>query len=89
MIKITLKDGSIKEVEKNTSVYEVAKSISGRLAKEAVLGEVNGHKVDLSFVLTDDASLNIYTFNEPEGKDTFRHSTAHIMARAVKIIPKG
>lgn len=89
MIKITLKDGSIKEVEKNTSVYEVAKSISGRLAKEAVLGEVNGQKVDLSFILTEDATLNLYTFNDPEGKDTFRHSTAHIMARAVKkLYPK-
>lgn len=89
MIKITLKDGSIKEVEKNTSVYEVAKSISGRLAKEAVLGEVDGQKVDLSFILTEDATLNLYTFNDPEGKDTFRHSTAHIMARAVKkLYPK-
>ena len=89
MIKITLKDGSIKEVEKNTSVYEVAKSISGRLAKEAVLGEVDGQKVDLRYILTEDATLNLYTFNDPEGKDTFRHSTAHIMARAVKkLYPK-
>ena len=50
MIKLTLKDGSIREVEKGITVYDVAKQISGRLAKEAVVGSVNGRTVDLSYV---------------------------------------
>ncbi len=84
MIKITLKDGSVREVEKGSSVYDVAKAISGRLAKEAVVGEVNGEIVDLSFELNEDVSLSILKFDDEQGRDTFRHSTAHIMARAVK-----
>ncbi len=84
MIKITLKDGSVREVEKGSSVYDVAKAISGRLAKEAVVGEVNGELVDLSFELNEDVSLSILKFDDEQGRDTFRHSTAHIMARAVK-----
>lgn len=84
MIKITLKDGSVKEIEQGSSVYDVAKLISGRLAKEAVIGEINGEKVDLDFVLEEDSSLNLYTFNDDQGKETFRHSSAHILARAVK-----
>lgn len=84
MIKITLKDGSVREVEKGSSVYDVAKEISGRLAKEAIIGEVNGQLVDLDFVLNEDVELNILRFADKAGEETFRHSTAHIMARAVK-----
>ncbi|MBN2796383.1 MAG: threonine--tRNA ligase [Clostridia bacterium] len=84
MIKVTLKDGSKKEVKKGSSVFEVAKEISGRLAKEAIVGEVNGKLVDLNYILNEDVELSILTFNEEAGRETFRHSTAHIMARAVK-----
>lgn len=84
MIKITLKDGSVREIEQGSTIFEVAKAISGRLAKEAIIGEVNGELVDLSYVINEDVSLNILRFDDAEGKDTFRHSTAHIMARAVK-----
>lgn len=84
MIKITLKDGSVREVESGVSLYEVAKSISGRLAKEAMAGNVNGKVVDLRTVLTEDASVGIYTFEDQEGKDAFRHTSAHILAQAVK-----
>lgn len=84
MIKITLKDGSIREVEKGSSVYDVARSISGRLAKEAIVGEVNGELVDLSYVINEDIELNILKFDDKEGESTFRHSSAHILARAVK-----
>jgi len=84
MIKITLKDGSVREIERGSSVYDVAKSISGRLAKDAIMAEVNGEFVDLDHVLEEDASLALFTFNDPEGVETFRHSTAHILARAVK-----
>jgi len=84
MIKVTLKDGSIKEVERGTTVFDVAKQISGRLAKEAVVGEVNGKTVDLTFPITEDCSLNIYKFEDEAGKQAFRHTSSHIMAQAVK-----
>ncbi len=84
MIKVTLKDGSIKEFEKGISIYEVAKSLSGRLAKEAIVGEVDGKLVDLVYKLEKDCTLNIYTFDDEQGVEVFRHSSAHVLARAVK-----
>ena len=74
MIKITLKDGSVKEVEKGMSVYDVAASISGRLAKEAIVGTVNGKTVDLSYKLEEDCELNILKFEDSEGAHAFRHT---------------
>lgn len=84
MIKITLKDGSIRDVAEGSSIYDVAKEISGRLAKEAIVGEINGELVDLSYKIYEDAELNILRFEDAEGERTFRHSSAHILARAVK-----
>ena len=84
MIKLTLKDGSIREVEKGITVYEVAKQISGRLAKEAIVGSVNGETVDLSFEINEDCELNIFKFEDEEGAHAFRHTSSHIMAQAVK-----
>jgi threonyl-tRNA synthetase len=84
MIKITLKDGSVKEVEKNTTVYELAKSISGRLVKEAVAGEVNGKVVDLTYKLEEDCELNILKFEDENGAEVYRHTSSHILAQAVK-----
>lgn len=83
MVKLTLKDGSIREVEQGTTVFEVAKSISGRLAKEAIVGEVNGETVDLSYPLNEDVELNILKWEDEEGKHAFRHTSSHIMAQAV------
>ncbi len=84
MVKIKLKDGSIREVEKGTTVYDVAKEISGRLAKEAVVGAVNGKTVDLSYKLEEDCELSILKFEDSEGSHAFRHTSSHIMAQAVK-----
>jgi len=84
MVKVKLKDGSIKEVAKGTSVYDIAAAISGRLAKEAVVGEVNGKTVDLSYKINDDCELNILKFEDHEGAHAFRHTSSHIMAQAVK-----
>lgn len=84
MIKITLKDGSVREVQKGTTVYDVAASISGRLAKEAVVGAVNGKTVDLSYKLEEDCELSILKFDDAEGAHAFRHTSSHIMAQAVK-----
>lgn len=84
MVKLTLKDGSVREIEAGLSVYDVAKSISGRLAKEAMAGVVDGDVVDLRYLLTQDCQLEILKFEDEGGKDTFRHTSAHILAQAVK-----
>ena len=67
-VKITLKDGSVREVEQGTSVFAVAKEISGRLAKEAIVAEVDGKTVDLSYVIDKDIELNILKFDSEEGE---------------------
>lgn len=84
MIQLTLKDGSIKAIEAGMTIYDVAKSISGRLAKEAVAGVVNDTTVDLSYTLTEDVRLNILTTGDEDGMDVFRHTSAHVMAMAVQ-----
>jgi len=84
MIKVTLKDGSYKEMPKGITVIEAAESISAGLARAATAGEVNGKTVDLRFQLNDDCSLNIMTFDDPQGRMAYWHTTSHIMAQAVK-----
>ena len=85
MIKVTLKDGSIIEVEQGSSVLDVAKKISEGLARMATCGEVDGEVKDLRYVLEKDCSLNICTFESSlEGKKAYWHTTSHIMAQAVK-----
>lgn len=85
MIKITLKDGSVKEVERGKSIYDVAKEISEGLARVATCGEVDGKVVDLRYSLEKDCKLNIHTFeSDLEGKKAYWHTTSHIMAQAVK-----
>ena len=86
MLKVTLKDNSSIEVEKGTSVLEVAKKISEGLARNATCGEVNGEVKDLRYELQEDCDLVIHTFQEEdlEGKKAYWHTTSHIMAQAVK-----
>jgi len=84
MIKIELKDGSIKHINRGTTVLEAAEAISGGLARAAAAGEVNGKTVDLRFVLNEDCRLNILTFEDQNGKLAYWHTTSHIMAQAVK-----
>lgn len=84
MLKLTMKDGSVREAEKGIRLYELAKSISGRLAKEAVSALVDGVERDLSYSLEHDASVSILTFEEDAGKHTFRHTASHMLAQAVK-----
>ncbi len=68
MIKITLPDGSVKEFEKNTTPMEVAKSISEGLARNVISAQFNGDTIETKTPLTDDGSLILYTWNNPEGK---------------------
>ncbi len=84
MIKVSLKDGSVKEFEAGLSVYEIAKSISEGLARNACCGVVNGKVCDLRNKINEDVSLSICTFDSQEGKDAVRHSISHVLAYAVK-----
>ena len=84
MIKVTLKDGSVKECPKGITVLEVAEELSSGLARVACAGKVNGERVDLRTVLQEDCQLEILTFNEEEGRWAFRHTASHILAQAVK-----
>ncbi len=86
MLKVTLKDNSIIEVEKGTSILDVAKKISEGLARNATCGEVDGEVKDLRYELQEDCNLVIHTFQEDdlEGKKAYWHTTSHIMAQAVK-----
>ena len=85
MIKVELKDGKVLEIEKGKSILEVAKQISEGLARMATCGEVNGEVKDLRFQLEEDCKLNINTFeNSENGEKAYWHTTAHIMAQAIK-----
>lgn len=84
MLKITLKDGSVREVEQGTSLVGLAASISRGLAKVAVAGKVNGETKDLSYVLNEDSEVEILTLDSEEGLEVLRHSTSHLMAQAVQ-----
>ena len=84
MIKISLKDGSIMEVEKGISILDVAKKISEGLARIAMAGLVNEEIQDLRYELVKDCKLEILTFDHLEGKKAYWHTTSHIMAQAIK-----
>ena len=85
MIKVTLKDGSIKEVEQGISVIDLAKSISEGLARMATCAKLNGKVVDLRTKIDEDCNLEILTFeSDLDGKKAYWHTTSHIMAQAVK-----
>ncbi|HIW83501.1 MAG TPA: TGS domain-containing protein, partial [Candidatus Dorea gallistercoris] len=83
-MKITLKDGSVKEYGQAMSILEVAKDLSEGLARAATCGKVDGEVADLRTVLDRDCALEILTFDSEEGKGAFNHTASHIMAQAVK-----
>ena len=89
MIKITLPDGSVKEFEQGVTPYEVAQSISEGLARNVLVAKVNDQMVELDKPINEDASLTLYTWNDREGKDTFWHSSAHLMAAAIEALYPG
>src|SRR5436309_12242417 len=81
---VSLPDGSQKEVPEGASVADVAAAIGKRLAKDAIAGKVNGKVVDVSAKVPEGAKIEIVTPKSDEGRDTIRHSTAHLMAMAVQ-----
>lgn len=83
-IKVKLPDGAIREYAKGTTVEEVAGSISSGLRKNAIAGKLDGKVIDVYTPLENDASLEIVTVDSADGLEVYRHSTAHLMAQAIK-----
>jgi threonyl-tRNA synthetase len=86
MLEITLPDGSVRQYPGPVTVFDVAASIGSGLAKAALAGRVNGQVVDTSHLIEINSALSILTSKDPEGLDVIRHSSAHLMAYAVKTL---
>ncbi|MBC7889044.1 MAG: threonine--tRNA ligase [Ferruginibacter sp.] len=84
MIKITLPDGAVREYEKGASAMDVAKSISEGLARKVLAAVINGQVWDATRPINEDSSLQLLTWNDLNGKSTFWHSSAHLMAEAIE-----
>ena len=84
MVKVTLKDGSIKEYKKGTTVEEIVASIGSGLLKAALAAKLNGKVADLRTPVNEDCSLEVLTFDDADGKWALRHTGSHILAQAVK-----
>jgi threonyl-tRNA synthetase len=84
MIKITFPDGAVREYEKGITALQIAKSISEGLARKVLAAKVNGQVWDATRPINEDASLNLLTWEQNDGKSTFWHSSAHLMAEAVE-----
>ena len=84
MIKITFPDGSVREYESGITGLRIAESISPRLAQEVLSCAVNGQTVELNRPITGDAQIELFKWEDPEGKRTFWHTSAHLMAEAIQ-----
>ena len=89
MIKITLPDGSLREFEQGSTAMDVALSISEGLARNVLAAKVNGQVVEAKRPIETDATLQLLTWNDPEGKATFWHSSAHLLAEALETLYPG
>lgn len=89
IIKITLPDGTVKEFPKGSSAMDVALSISEGLARNVLAAEVNGEVWDATRAITDNATVKLLTWNDEDGKSTFWHSSAHLMAEALESLYPG
>lgn len=85
-IKVTLPDGAIREYVAGTTIEEVAGSISSGLRKNAIAGKIDGKTVDVYTPISEDAKVEIVTLDSADGLEVYRHSTAHLMAQAIKRI---
>ena len=89
MIKVTFPDQSVKEFAAGTTPLQIAESISQRLAQEVLAASVNGQEWDLSRPIEEDATIQLYKWDDPEGKHAFWHSSAHLMAEALQELYPG
>lgn len=86
MVTITLPDGSKRSFDAEVSIADIALSIGSSLAKAALAGRINGKLVDTSYIIKQNSTLSIVTDKDPEGLEVIRHSTAHLLAHAVKTL---
>lgn len=84
MVAIKFKDGGQREYPEGITLMQIAEDISGKLAKNAVIAKFNGNLTDLDTAIAEDGSVEILTFDDEEGRRVYRHSSAHVMAQAVK-----
>ncbi|MCC7029012.1 MAG: TGS domain-containing protein, partial [Chitinophagaceae bacterium] len=89
MINITFPDGNVRQFESGVSSMDIAKSISEGLAKKILVAEVNGVVIDLARPITTDSQIKLITWDDATGKNTFWHSSAHLMAEAVEALFPG
>ncbi|HQS06926.1 MAG TPA: TGS domain-containing protein, partial [Daejeonella sp.] len=89
MIKITLPDGSVREYEQGITAHQIALSISEGLARNVLAAEVNGQVWDSSRPIESDSAVKLLTWNDQDGKATFWHSSAHLMAEALESLYPG
>ena len=88
-IKITFPDGSVRDFEKGVNGYEIAQSISPRLAAEVLSVSVDDVLCDLRFPIETDAAVKLHKWDDPEGKKAFWHSSSHLMAEALEAVYPG
>ena len=88
MVKVTLKDGAVREVENGTTVLDFVKSVSNSLAKKVLAGKMDGKTVDLTTVIDRDCKIEFLTFEDADGRWALRHTASHILAQAVKRVYK-
>ena len=89
MIKITFPDGTVKEFAKGTTAFEIATSISARLAADSLAASVNGATVDMTLPIEQDASIKFYKWEDAEGKHAFWHTSSHLLAEALESLYPG
>ena len=89
MIKVTFPDGAVRSYDKGVTPFEIARSIAEGLSKKVLAAQVNGVVTDANHPIEEDAALQLLTWNDPSGKSTFWHSSAHLMAEAVESIFPG
>ncbi len=89
MIKITFPNGDVREYEQGVTGYQIAESISPALARNVVSCGVNGETIELNRPINEDATINLYKFEDEEGKHTFWHTSAHLLAEALKELYPG
>ena len=89
MIKITFPDGSVREYAEGTTAYQIAESISPRLAADSLAASVNGATVDMTRPIGEDASVKFYKWDDEEGKHAFWHTSSHLLAEALEALYPG
>src|SRR4029079_18098617 len=89
MIKITLPDAAVRDYPEGPNSLEIAKSISEGLARKVIAADINGQVWDATRPINNDSTIKLYTWDDKEGKSTFWHSSAHLMAEAVESLFPG